>query len=386
MSTSATPTKAQLIARAEELAPLLAERAAETERQRRLPDETIDELRAQGLLRIAKPERFGGYGLDFDTAWEVGVRLAYGCGSTGWVYMVSQIHDYQAGMAPLQAQEEFFVDPHVMSSSSFAPTGTVTPGDGGWQLAGSWGFSSGADHARCHLLGSIAPGLGPVLSIIAREDATIVDDWYVSGLRGTGSKTIRIDQPVFVPSYRWIPLAGEGSLEMRDYHGRASYGAPLSSILSFSLCAPLVGIAQAAVDTFAAQAQQRRLPSGSGVHELAAVQIRVAESAAEVDAARTVCRALIAEHAERGADGDPFTLEDRVRFRRTHAYAARLCVAATNRLFDAAGGHAIYDHNPMQRYHRDVNAGAHQVALGWDDNAVLYGRVRLGLEPVGLFW
>ena len=84
--------------------------------------------------------------------------------------------------------------------------------------------------------------------------------------------------------------------------------------------------------------------------------------------------------------GIHFTLEDRVRFRRTHAYAARLCVAATNRLFDAAGGHAIYDHNPMQRYHRDVNAGAHQVALGWDDNAVLYGRVRLGLEPVGLFW
>ena len=386
MSTSAPPTKAQLIARAEELAPLLAERAAETERQRRLPDETIDELRAQGLLRIAKPERFGGYGLDFDAVWEVGVRLAYGCGSTGWVYMVSQIHDYQAGMSQLQAQEEFFVDPDVMSSSSFAPTGTVTPGEGGWQLAGSWGFSSGADHARWHLLGSIAPGIGPVLSIIAREDATIVDDWYVSGLRGTGSKTIRIDQPVFVPSYRWIPLAGEGNLEMRDYHGRASYGAPLSSILSFSLCAPLVGIAQAAVDTFAEQAQQRRLPSGSGVHELAAVQIRLAESAAEVDAARSVCRALIAEHAERGADGDHFTLEDRVRFRRTHAYAARLCVAATNRLFDAAGGHAIYDHNPMQRYHRDVNAGAHQVALGWDDNAVLYGRVRLGLEPVGLFW
>ena len=61
MSTSTTPTKAQLIARAEVLAPLLAERAGETERQRRLPDETIDELIAQGLLRIAKPERFGGY-------------------------------------------------------------------------------------------------------------------------------------------------------------------------------------------------------------------------------------------------------------------------------------------------------------------------------------
>ena len=344
MSTSATPTKAQLIARAEELAALLAERAAETERQRRLPDETIDELRAQRPVADRRSlARFGGYGLDFDAIVGGRLRLAYGCGSTGWVYMVSQIHDYQAGMAALRGTGGVLCRPR---RDVLVVIRADRDGDAwrGWLAArGFVGLLERRRPRAWHLLGSIVPGIGPVLSIIAREDATIVDDWYVSGLRAPASKTIRLDQPVFVPSYRWIPLAGEGSPEMRDYHGRASYGAPLSSILSFSLCAPLVGIAQAAVDTFAAQAQQRRLPSGSGVHELAAVQIRVAESAAEVDAARTVCRALIAEHAERGQDGDPFTLEDRVRFRRTHAYAARLCVAATNRLFDAAGGHTIYD-------------------------------------------
>jgi len=173
---------------------------------------------------------------------------------------------------------------------------------------------------------------------------------------------------------------------MRDHHGRASYGAPLASALSFSLVAPLVGIAQAAVDAFADQAQQRRLPSGTGVHELQSTQIRLAESAAEVDAAATLCRTLIAEHAERGAAADPFSLADRVRFRRTHGYVAKLCVAAVDRLFDAAGGNAIYARNPLQRIHRDINAGSHQVAIGWDDNATLWGRVRLGLDPVGLFW
>ena len=379
-------TEQELVARAQALVPVLAERAAAAEELRRIPDETVADLRRHGLLRIAKPARFGGYGLDFDTVWEVGHRLALGCGSTAWVYMVSQIHDYQAGVAPPGAQDAFFVDPDMMSSSAFAPTGTLVPDENGWQLSGSWGFSSGADHARWHLLGGIVPGIGLALSIISREDARVVDDWHVSGLRATGSKTIHLAEPVRVPADHWIPAAGDGNPEMRDHHARPSYGSPLSSILSFALCAPLVGMAQAAIAAFAEQAAQRRLPTGAEVRDLVSVQMRLAESAAEVDAARTLCRTLIAEHAERGLSGPAFTLEDRARFRRTHAYVARLCVAATNRLFDAAGGHAIYATNPMQRLQRDVAAGAHQVALGWDDNAVLYGRVRLGLEPTGLFW
>jgi alkylation response protein AidB-like acyl-CoA dehydrogenase len=386
MSAATGVTREELIARAQALIPVLAARAADAERLRRVPDETIADLRREGLLRIAKPSRFGGHGLDFDSAWEVGHRLAQGCGSTSWVYMVSQIHDYQAGVAPPSAQEAFYADPDMMSSSAFAPTGTLEPADGGWRLSGSWGFSSGADHAHWHLLGGIVPGVGLALSMVAREDARIVDDWHVSGLCATGSKTIRLEEPVFVPGEHWIPAAGGGNAEMRDHHGRPSYGAPLSSILSFALCAPLVGMAQAAVDAFAEQAAQRRLPTGAEVRELVTVQTRLAESAAEVDAAATLCRTMLSEHARRGQDGPEFTLADRARFRRTHAYVARLCVTATNRLFDAAGGHAIYAANPLQRLHRDVNAGAHQVALGWDDNAVLYGRVRLGLEPAGLFW
>jgi len=386
MSTAPRVSREELIARAEALIPVLAARAPSAEQQRQIPEETIADLRVAGLLRIAKPTRFGGYGLDFDSVWEVGLRLAQGCGSSAWVYMVSQIHDYQAGVAPPGAQETFFVDPDVMSSSAFAPTGLLEPADGGWRLSGSWGFSSGADHARWHLLGAIVPGVGLALSIVAREEAEIIDDWRVSGLCATGSKTIRIAAPVFVRSDHWIPTAGAGNPEMRDHHDRPSYGSPLSSILSFALCAPLVGMTQAALDAFAAQAAQRRLPTGSEVRELVTVQTRLAESAAELDAARTLCRCLIAEHAQRGQDGPEFTLEDRARFRRTHAYVARLCVSATNRLFDGAGGHAIYADNPLQRLHRDVNAGAHQVALGWDDNAILYGRVRLGLEPAGLFW
>jgi alkylation response protein AidB-like acyl-CoA dehydrogenase len=387
MSTRAeTMTKEELIGRAEQLVPVVAQRASAAEQLRRVPDETIADLRDAGLLRVGTPERFGGYAVDFDAIWEIGFRLGQGCGSTGWVYMVTQVHSYQAGLAPAEAQQAFFFEPDMMSSSAFAPTGTVTPVDGGWTLHGDWPFSSGADHAAWFLLGGLVPGRGLVLSMVPRDQAEIVDDWHVSGLRATGSKTIRIQEPVFVAEHHWLPVNGDGDAAARDLHGRDSYAAPLTSIAPFTLVAPLVGIAHAAVDIFAQQAQRRRM-RGVPVRDMEATQLRIAESAAEVDAALTIARARIAEHAARGVAGaPPLTVEERLRYRLNHAQIAGLCVSAVNRLFDAAGGSALYDRNPMQRLHRDVHAGAHQVALNWDDVAPLYGRLKVGLEPGGVMW
>lgn len=75
---------------------------------------------------------------------------------------------------------------------------------------------------------------------------------------------------------------------------------------------------------------------------------------------------------------------ERARYRRNHAFVARLSVQAVDVLFAASGGSAIYDQEPMQRFHRDVHAGSHHVILGWDANAEQYGRVALGLEPNGI--
>jgi 3-hydroxy-9,10-secoandrosta-1,3,5(10)-triene-9,17-dione monooxygenase len=56
-----------------------------------------------------------------------------------------------------------------------------------------------------------------------------------------------------------------------------------------------------------------------------------------------------------------------------------------DRLFEVSGGHSLFDASPIQRAHRDVHAGSHQVALLWDTYAEQYGRVRLGLEPTDIF-
>src|SRR6266567_4647938 len=105
--TETKPTREELIRRAAALVPALKQRAAQAEEQRRISPETVDDIRSAGLLRLASPDRYGGCGLDFDTAAEIVAELGRGCGSTGWCYGVWAIHNWATGLFPEEAQEEY---------------------------------------------------------------------------------------------------------------------------------------------------------------------------------------------------------------------------------------------------------------------------------------
>ena len=52
--------RAELMAKATALVPLLRAKAAETERARRIPDEVLAAIEQAGLFRMRAPKRFGG--------------------------------------------------------------------------------------------------------------------------------------------------------------------------------------------------------------------------------------------------------------------------------------------------------------------------------------
>lgn len=380
-------TRDELLARASALVPILAQRAQLTEELRRIPDETIDDLTRAGLLRIANPTRFGGYGLDYDTVLEVAAELGRGCGSTAWCFNVWSSHNWLMGHWPLQGQEDYFADgPDVLSSSSFNPMGgKAEPTDGGYLLTGHWDFSSGADAGRWGLVCAFLPDQGPALMLVPRAEYQIDDTWFVSGMRGTGSKDIVINSPVFVPAHRVLSYGAMAVAETpgRSVHDneRLLYRVSAWCVMPFTLACPLIGIAQGAVDAFEDKMRSRFLFSGDRMVNQASSQIRLAESQAEVDCARLLMRHDLTQLLEWAASGYQITMLDRARYRRDHAYISTLCVRATNRVFEAAGGHALFDASPLQRAFRDVNAGSHQIALGWDTYAEQYGRLRLGMEP-----
>ena len=74
-----------LLARIRALVPLVAERAADAEQQRKPDDEVIEALKASGVFRSFVPKRFGGYEIDLELFLDVGVALSEACASTGWI-------------------------------------------------------------------------------------------------------------------------------------------------------------------------------------------------------------------------------------------------------------------------------------------------------------
>lgn len=388
MSATTTATIDEIVERTEALLPAIAERALQTERDRRIPQETIDEIQAAKLNRILHPTRYGGLGLDYDAFFEVSWRLSSACGSTGWVYSVASVHHWQVGLAPERAQEEYFAGGDVWSCSAFNPRGAkVEPADGGWRVSGRWQYSSGCLHADWGLLGAIVPEFpAPVLLLVPRSDFTIEDTWHVSGLRGTASNDVVINDPVFVPSHRYVPLTGADP-EAVAAHDRGSYGAPVPSLIPWTLATPVLGMAQGALNAFE-QATRSRVTSFAGqqVAKMVGPQIRISRAAAALDAARALARQDIREVIERGGRGEAFSDEDRVRFRRDHAYAVELAYDATMMLARASGASSLFETNPMQRFMRDAHAGSMQLIANWDEQAESYGRVRMRMEPNSQMW
>ena len=293
----------EFVKRAAGLVPVLRERATQAEVRRRVSQETIDDLCRADLLRAPLPERFGGLGLDFDIILTVAAELGRGCGSTAWCYGVWAADSWMVGMYPVQAQEEFWASgANTLCASCLNPAGTtsLTAVAGGYRLSGQWDFASGCDAATWVLVVGAGP-IGVLLFLVPRPDFAIQDTWFASGLRGTGSKDITIHD-AFVPEHRALPVTDmqEARTPGRVVHDTANYRIPLFSAASYGLAAPMVGMAQGAVETFQASMQKQTLASRGGqMAQLTGVQMRLAEATMEVWAARLIIQHDIQEILDR---------------------------------------------------------------------------------------
>src|SRR5258706_3704088 len=110
-----------MLQRAADLVPVLKERSQATEQLRQIPSETIRDFISSGLIRVANPTAYGGYGLDLDAMLEVTRELGRGDGSSSWCFSIWTIHNWEMGLFPKEAQDEYFENPDVLSSSGLNP-------------------------------------------------------------------------------------------------------------------------------------------------------------------------------------------------------------------------------------------------------------------------
>ncbi len=136
----------ELVERARALTAVVRERATATDEQRKLPPETIEDLKQAGIIRALAPERFGGLALDPEVTADVAMAIARGCGSTGWLSSFYALHQFMAGWFSEAAQEEFWAQgPDTLSSTvpGYKSLGEETVA-GGVRISGGASFSSGS--------------------------------------------------------------------------------------------------------------------------------------------------------------------------------------------------------------------------------------------------
>lgn len=364
----------------------MRERSAAAEQLRRVPDETIADLIAAGLLRICQPARYGGYEQGWDVLCEVSRTLARACGSQAWVQNIFNDHAQKVSTFAPQAQDEVWCDdPDAQISASFDPVGRATPVDGGVRWSGTHGFASGIDHARWLLCGGVVAGSdGPAercYALLRKAEVTVIDDWDVVGLAGTGSKSFRVAD-VFVPAHRllgaadWDAGSGPGSA----LNTAPIYRLPRGGITATGFAAVGVGIAEGFLAEYLAYTRPRR-SRGTAVAAEPGPQIAVGGASAAIAAAAQVALAPAGEAMRELERGGLPSAELKRRAKRDSAYGCRIALAACTELFVHAGGRALHRSGTMQRQLRDLIAVTGHHSLVWDTVAAEYGRALLQPEP-----
>lgn len=385
------PAPGELIARARALIPALRQRAAACEAEKRIPDETVRDLVEAGFFRITMPKSAGGYAMRPSVLWAVAREIGRGCGSTAWIMSLLGLHPWLVGMFAPEAQRDVFADGDAIVPVLTGGVGrdiTVTPVPGGYEVSGLWRYASGIDIATWVIAMVPVPVAGadaPVPHLILvpkREFAIDHASWNVLGMRGTGSKDVRLTR-AFVPAYRtisWVD-AQRGIYPGASLNQEPTYRAPLNGLFAMSTAAAVVGVASGAVDHFL-DAVKSRIMVGTGLRQIddTSTHILTGECAARVNMAFTLLMHDVDEMYDTAAAGAAFAVETRARYRMDAALISRTALAAADRLFNAIGGSLLPTGTPLERYFRDIHAMASHFLLQPEPAGELYGRALLGLD------
>ena len=362
--------------------PRLAATTDESDRQRRLSDDAANALREFGLSRMITPKQFGGYELSPSAHIWACAELGNVCSAASWVLMVCVAHDYIVGRFPKECQREVYEgDADNLVAGSLAPAGSLERAEGGWRLTGRWMFGSGSDHSPWFIVGSRVANPGADENImrhvmVPRADVELIDTWHTLGMRGSGSKDIVV-KDAFVPEHRTMPTFPT-FLGLSPHAKAPVYRLSVYSGLPAMLSGSVLGMAEGGLKAFIDMTSTRKNPYGVAKAQNPIMQKRVAESAAEVSAARR----LLTDMCDRfdafmAADNPPMSAQDRIQMRWDAAFVVELSRRAIERLYAASGAFGLYEGNPVYRAFRDISTACHHAVVDFDTVSNLMGQFQL---------
>ena len=381
-----------LLAVAEEMLPEIRAAADEVDEARRVPDWLAKKLAGAGFFHLLTGREHGGMGTDPVTAARVIETLSIASPSVGWVTMILATASFwTVRMVPGEVRHEIFagvspgeIQPAVIAGT-LVPHGRAVRVEGGWKLTGQWPFASGCHQATWMPSAAwLYEGDVPIRDAngapewrafhLPVSDCTILNTWYTSGLRGTGSHDYTMDGVFVADNYvKKHSLLEEAVLPDRRY-AYAAFNVPMLSAVA-------LGAARGAVDSltelFGGKVDRRnQRPVASAFDKQA--DLGLAE--ATVSSARAYLYETTSRAWEVISAGEELPRELRAGMRLACTHAVLQSVDAVDRVHLAGGATSINSSSPIDRFFRDVHAVAAHAFVRQSTMAD-GGQLLLGQEP-----
>ncbi|HWK19913.1 MAG TPA: acyl-CoA dehydrogenase family protein [Microbacteriaceae bacterium] len=394
MSNTIRPEIAEVVARIDDLRPLLIASGTEADQLRRIPESTFSALADTGAFSVSAPTRFGGLGANTREAHAVARAIGRGDGSAAWVHGILDSGAWVVSLMDDRAQEDVWAGPKGLDSFIsivLATTSNARRVEGGYRVSGRWGYGTGSLHADWSLLGfPLTNEHGDVidagLALIPTADLTFDDNWYVAGMKSTGSVT-QIADDVFVPAHRIFPLTAAvegGYLGTNDERSHTTIFVPS---LFMKLVGPHLGMARAALDYVTAKAESKAI-AYTGYEkqaESAVFQVAVARAAVQLNAVELVAANVADEIYDAASRGYYAPYAERIEMRARAGWVVETITSMLNDLMTAHGSAGFAESSVLQRIWRDqATASRHGHTLGASGYEA-YGKTLLGRESDARF-
>jgi alkylation response protein AidB-like acyl-CoA dehydrogenase len=386
------PAAIDYVARARQLAPVIAAQADEIERRRGLPESLRETLIEAGFFRLLLPRSLGGAELPPLTFVQVIEAIAEADASTAWCLNQTAGCSMTAAYLAPEAAHEVFGGPRGILAWGPGP-GAARIVDGGYRITTKFSFASGSHEASwlgAHLPiveRDGAPRLradgSPVVHtlLFPKSAAKMTDIWHVVGLRGTGSDQYSVTD-LFVPAA--FCVARDDDAARRE--DGLLYRFSSLQLYAAGFAGVAMGIARGVLDAFVELARDK-IPRGGKrtLRDNNVVQSQVAQAEAKLGAARAFLLGAIAQITTEVARNGALTLDQRMTIRLAATFAIHQARDVVDTAYHAAGANAIFTANPFERRLRDIHTVSQQLQ-GRQEHFETVGQYLLGLEPGSFAW
>jgi indole-3-acetate monooxygenase len=383
--------RADPLAWARELAPIIAGAADETENLRRLLPAIVDRLHETRLFRMLYPRSVDGDEVEPGIYVLAVAELARADGSVGWCVSIANSIGLFAPYLDLDAARRVFGQPR--STCAWGPPNECygIAVAGGYRVTGCWDFASGCRHASwmgAH--GTIVEPDGslrlnrfgrPTIRtwLFPAEQATLLDNWNPIGLRGTASESYTV-KDLFVPE----ELTGtREDPTLRREPGKL-YAFPQQTLYSVGIASVALGIARGMLDAFVELAQKKTPRGTSRLADNAVIQAEIARCEARLGSACAYLVDTVRDIYDRAEEAVPIDVPDRARARLAGSHAITSAAAVADWTYKAAGVDAIFPGSPFERRFRDLHTVTQQIQSR-DAHYESVGQVLLGQPPEVFF-